>query len=485
MHRPPAGRRGRGCRRPHRRTRPAARAPVGRPPSAGSARSSGVRRNRLRSKDLADHRSLAGGAGRRGGARPRDSRSRAPRVAKSETELVVSISVQLVGKVMGFRTCLDIAGDRAHGVAALPAAGRGQPRGSRRLWQDRSRAGRSDRAHAARPAPGRRRDRVSLAFGAARYNRVSPDMGSPAALQYPAAQETLVNIRRSARPLALVTVAVCAQARTARNPIPTSRSPPGRARLRPARHPRRRLPDLSEPRRVGARTTTTSSPTRTTPRTTSSSTSPPEILVRSNFPRHAIAWTTQADIGRYVSETDEDYEDFGTALDGRLDITRNNRLTAGVEFARGHESRDDPEDDGRRVTDEPSVLRLWRQLGFHAGVQPAQFRPARHRSTGATTTSDGDDEDDRDRNLFGGRLRTGYFVSPRINAFLQGGFNRSSATPGQPRRSATINVYSAGVGAEIDFTGLLFGEFNVGWSLAGVRRVRRSTARTASTMAST
>jgi len=187
----------------------------------------------------------------------------------------------------------------------------------------------------------------------------------------------------------------------------------------------------------------------------------PGVVVRSNFPRHAIAWTTQANIGRYVSETDEDYEDFGTAVTGRLDITRNNRLTAGANFARSHEDRDDPEDPGVDVSDEPlKFYDYGGDLGFQQDFNRVNF--------GVLGTferrdfTDGD-EGDRDRNLFGGRVRAGYFVSPRINAFVQGGFRREVRDDQDTNRDN--NVYSAGIGTEIDFTALLFGEVNVGWSL--------------------
>jgi hypothetical protein len=187
----------------------------------------------------------------------------------------------------------------------------------------------------------------------------------------------------------------------------------------------------------------------------------PEFAVRSNFPRHAIAWTTQANIARYVSETDENYEDFGTALTGRLDITRDNRLTAGVDFAREHESRDDPEDPGADVTDEPlKYYEYGGDLGFQQDFNRLNFSLLG--TVDRRDYTDGD-EGDRDRNLFGGRLRTGYFISPRINAFLQGGFRREVRDDEDTNRDN--NVYSAGVGTEVDFTGLLFGEAFAGWSL--------------------
>jgi hypothetical protein len=192
----------------------------------------------------------------------------------------------------------------------------------------------------------------------------------------------------------------------------------------------------------------------------------PEFLVRSNFPRHAIAWTTQADIARYVSETDENYEDFGTALTGRLDITRDNRLTAGVNFAREHDSRDDPEDPGADVTNEPvEYYNYGGSLGFQQDFNRLNvgLLGTFNRRDYEEQEAD-DDEDERDRNLFGARLRTGYFVSPRINTFLQGQYEREQRDASN-KSGRDNDVYSAGVGAEIDFTGLLFGEFNIGWSL--------------------
>jgi len=187
----------------------------------------------------------------------------------------------------------------------------------------------------------------------------------------------------------------------------------------------------------------------------------PGVVVRSNFPRHSIIWTTEADIARYVSETDENYEDFGTALTGRLDITRDNRLTAGVNFGREHESRDDPEDPGADVTDEPLKYYVYGgDLGFQQDFNRLNFRLLG--TVDRRDYTDGD-EGDRDRNLFGGRLRTGYFISPRINAFLQGGFRREVRDDQDTNQDN--NVYSASVGTEIDFTGLLFGEVFAGWSL--------------------
>ena len=192
----------------------------------------------------------------------------------------------------------------------------------------------------------------------------------------------------------------------------------------------------------------------------------PGFLIRSNFPRHAINFSAQADIGRYVSETSENYEDFGAELNGLLDITRANRLTGGINFARSHDERDDPEDPGADVREEPvEFYEYGADLGFQQEFNRLNF------SLRGTFDRDDfqerdpeDNEDLRDRNLYGARLRSGYFISPRINAFLQGGYRREERDASN-KSGRDNNVYSAGVGTEIDFTGLLFGEVFAGWSL--------------------
>lgn len=192
----------------------------------------------------------------------------------------------------------------------------------------------------------------------------------------------------------------------------------------------------------------------------------PRIAVRSNFPRHSLNFGVQSDVGRYVDHTNEDFWDFGANLGGRLDITRDNRLTAAAAVGRAHESRDDPEDPGADVTDEPVEYYFFTgQLGFEQDFNRFNI--------GLLGTFDRNDyneetpdvnEDERDRNLFGGRLRTGYFISPRINAFVQGGVVREQRDASN-RSGRDNTVYSVAVGTAIDFTAVLFGEVYAGWSL--------------------
>jgi hypothetical protein len=195
----------------------------------------------------------------------------------------------------------------------------------------------------------------------------------------------------------------------------------------------------------------------------------PRIDVRSNFPRHSLRWSVETDVARYVDNTEENFWDYGTELAGRLDITRRNRLTGSANFAHAHESRDDPEDPGADVVDEPVE---YDEFGGTLGFEQ-DFNRLNVRLLGLAERRDYEEddpdiqEDDRDRNLYGARLRTGYFISPRINAFLEGGFERevrdTSDRTTTPPLKRDNNVYDARVGTAIDITGLLFGEVSVGW----------------------
>jgi hypothetical protein len=196
----------------------------------------------------------------------------------------------------------------------------------------------------------------------------------------------------------------------------------------------------------------------------------PRIDVRSNFPRHSLNFAVQSDIGRYVDNTDENFVDYGTTLGGRLDVTRRTRLVGGVQYARGHESRDDPEDPGVDVADEPVEFD---EYGGNLGIEQ-DFNRFNVALSGNVDRRDYEEDDpdipqdDRDRTLYGGRLRTGYFLSPRINVFVQGGLRREvrdTSEASDPPIKRDNNVYDVRVGTAIDITGLLFGEVSVGWQL--------------------
>jgi hypothetical protein len=190
----------------------------------------------------------------------------------------------------------------------------------------------------------------------------------------------------------------------------------------------------------------------------------PEMLVRSNFSRHAMNLRLGSDVAFYASENDENYQDFFGVADGRLDITRNSNLSGAINAGRFHEGRDDPEDTA--PADELTMI-----YRYGARLSYLQlFNRFNVRVTGLANRNDYDnpgdvDNGDRDNLFYEGQLRTGWFVSPRINLFTQGryGMEKRDQTPDDGGIDRERSRWGVSAGAEVDLTELLIGEVYFGY----------------------
>jgi len=187
----------------------------------------------------------------------------------------------------------------------------------------------------------------------------------------------------------------------------------------------------------------------------------PQVRVESNFSRHSLGLTAGSEVAFHINEEDEDYQDFFVSGDGRLDITRQNFVDAELLFAKDHRDRDDPEDEGDRdeITD---VYRYGGELSFTQLFNRLNFRLTGRALRNAYTEPE---EADEDNVVYDALLRTGFFVSPRINTFIEGRYNverrdRDEDFAGIERDSQGWGVSG---GAAVDLTDLLVGEFSVGY----------------------
>lgn len=187
----------------------------------------------------------------------------------------------------------------------------------------------------------------------------------------------------------------------------------------------------------------------------------PQVRAESNFSRHRLGFTAGSQVAFHINEEDEDYQDFFVSTDGRLDITRQNFVNAELQFARDHTDRDDPEDEGDR--DELEELdRYGGEVSFTQLFNRLNFRLT---GRAIRTAFDSADQADRDLVSYDALFRTGFFVSPRINTFVQGLYNiqdrdRSEDFNGFDRDS---EGWGLSAGAAVDLTNLLVGEFSVGY----------------------
>ena len=186
----------------------------------------------------------------------------------------------------------------------------------------------------------------------------------------------------------------------------------------------------------------------------------PELRAQSQWSVHSLAATAFSEFGFFADENDSNYQDFGGALDGRLDVRRDSATFGRLSFARLHEDRESADDAG--VDD---VTQFWvtearlrhRHRFVRFFVQPSAFaRRLAFEDAGDFSNAD------RDRSIFGGGLRVGATVSPAINVFVEG--NADVVRYDDAGDFNDNNGYDARVGVEVDVTRLIIGEASVGYA---------------------
>ena len=195
----------------------------------------------------------------------------------------------------------------------------------------------------------------------------------------------------------------------------------------------------------------------------------PSLRIESDWANHALSLEGGADVGRYIDHTDEDFEDFHFSASGRVDVRRSTNVKARVRYQALHEDRGSP-DDERGV--EPTQFDIFSAdvQGFH------NFGRVNVTLGGTFDRYDFDDvarpaplipinNDDRDRDEVEGSLRLGYEIVPEYEAFIRGAYNfrdyDSDLDDSGFNRDS--DGYEIVAGLEVDFGGIVFGDFFVGY----------------------
>ena len=187
----------------------------------------------------------------------------------------------------------------------------------------------------------------------------------------------------------------------------------------------------------------------------------PRVTAQSNFSRHSLNLTAGGNIAFYANNTNENYQDAFIQSTGRLDVTHANYFTGAVNLARAHEGRDDPENNPNQSLKE--LYQYGGTLGFTQLFNRLNFS-----LTGDVQRNDyaQNSDSDRDQNSYTGELRTGFFISPRINTFVFGSYNvvnrDQKVDSGGIERDT--KAWAAGVGAQVELTNLITSEFQVGYT---------------------
>ncbi len=194
----------------------------------------------------------------------------------------------------------------------------------------------------------------------------------------------------------------------------------------------------------------------------------PGVQLKSNWNVHALNLFADMDLGRHVANTDEDFLDWRSGFDGRVDIDRSTNVTGGFTFAELHEERSSPD---QTSAAEPVV---YTRYGPKAAVNK-RFNRLSMRLGGDLTYYNFDDVpsrsgaiinmDDRDRRETQGLLRLGYEIVPQYEAFVRGNVNQRSYDDrvddgGVDRDSKGWEVVA---GIALDLGGVTFGNIFAGY----------------------
>lgn len=190
----------------------------------------------------------------------------------------------------------------------------------------------------------------------------------------------------------------------------------------------------------------------------------PQVVIQSDWGRHAFSVTAFGLLGRYVENTDEDFDDYQVQADGRLDIYDNKKLEFQLGIAQRHEERDEEDDPGRGF--EPTVsFSTFLNLTFEylADVFLARLKFDIEQQDYQNST--GINNDVRDETKIETSLRLGYEFTPGTTVFVEP--NSDIRIFDQPRDGAG-NLQDNGAagslfGMTFDVTGVTFLEFGVGF----------------------
>jgi hypothetical protein len=184
----------------------------------------------------------------------------------------------------------------------------------------------------------------------------------------------------------------------------------------------------------------------------------PRVSVASTWSNHAVSAFASGNIGRHKEYSFEDYEDYTLGATGRLDIQRSTNVSGRLETQQRHEARNSPDDPGGLRPQEYDV-QIARVDGFHR-INRVSFALGL-----GVEQYDYDGAPTRDRSDYTTSLRVGYELVQNYEAFVRlthniRDYDRGMDGAGLDRDS---EGYEAVAGVRIDFGGITFGDFFLGY----------------------
>lgn len=184
----------------------------------------------------------------------------------------------------------------------------------------------------------------------------------------------------------------------------------------------------------------------------------PAVRVATDFSEHLIGVEGFARIVRFASEDSENIEEGGANMFGRYDLSSEASFFGNVGWVRDVEERIDPEFvGGQRGKSDTLTGRVGYTQRFASFTVDGA---AEYRNIDFLNSAD----TDRDRDEYGARVRVRYAWVPRISPtvqvdYLHRSYKDSVDSTGLNR---DVDRYGIGVGALVDITDLIQGDFLIG-----------------------
>jgi hypothetical protein len=190
----------------------------------------------------------------------------------------------------------------------------------------------------------------------------------------------------------------------------------------------------------------------------------------SNWSRHALNLRAGLSQHWYDDNSDEDRLDWDVGGNGRIDITRDTNIAAGLSYAELSEDRGAPNSPGGAA--EPVEYSLFQanaalnhrfnRVTSRLGATYADYD---YDDTPAVGGGPALDQDFRDREQFTQFLRLGYDVSPDTNVYIEGTLNQRKYDQQPPAVALNRDSdgYAVVVGSEFRLTNLAQGGVFVGY----------------------
>lgn len=190
----------------------------------------------------------------------------------------------------------------------------------------------------------------------------------------------------------------------------------------------------------------------------------PIVSIESDWDNHSLVFTGQADIGRHIENTIEDYEDYSLSTAFTIDVDDFTTASGNIGHSRSHGQRGDIDDPGQQLGTD---IQHQTTVGFSAAraIPDGLELDGAFSATRVTVDDNGPiDNSDRARTDYNARVRMGWEIEQGTSVFVQPAatFSRFHEKLDNFGVNRDFNDYELTAGVRLDPSPITFLEFLAG-----------------------